>query len=262
MQELQFLRLSRLIGDDKVNLLHTKSIAIVGVGAVGGFALESLARSGVGKIKLVDFDTISETNINRQIIATHSSVGKNKVDVAKMRVLDINPNCEVEALNIFASNDNYLEIFKGVDLVLDCIDSLNPKCSLLEAAVKNNVPIISSMGAALKRDITLIRYSDLFDTWGCSLARIVRKMLRRRGIEKGIDCVFSPEIVDFEFTPIEEEENYEFNSEINTGRQRMVLGSLPTITATFGEYMAHLALQKLLGEKDFKGEAAWNPQLK
>lgn len=262
MTELQFLRLSRLIGEENVNLLHQKSIAVVGVGAVGGFALESLARSGIGKIKLVDFDTVSETNINRQIIATHSTIGQNKVDVAKNRVLDINPNCQVTALNMFASSENYLEIFEGVDLVLDCIDSLNPKCSLLEAAVKNNVPIVSSMGAALKRDITLVRYSDLFDTWGCSLARIVRKMLRRRGITKGIDCVFSPEIVEFEYTPVEEEEHYEFNDTINSGRKRVVLGSLPTITATFGEYMAHLALTKLLGEKEFKGEAAWNPGLK
>ena len=261
--ERQFLRISRFIGEDNVELLHRKKVALVGLGAVGGFCLEALVRSGVGRFTLVDFDKVSETNLNRQILALHSTLDRPKSEVAVERALDINPKLELKEMNVFADSSNHAEIFEGADLVIDCIDSLNPKLYLLEDAYKAGIPVISSMGAALRRDPSLIRITDVFDTWGCPLARQVRSGLRRRGVGKGIDCVFSPEKVEFEYRDPESDEEVEFNEVIlDRGRKRVVLGSLPTVTAIFGEMMAHLALTKLLPEDSLLGKAEWDPRMK
>ena len=257
MTEEQFLRLERLIGKDQVNLLHQKHVTVVGAGAVGGYAFESLVRSGVGNIRIVDFDTFAYSNINRQILATYNTVGRKKVEVAKERALSIYPDCNVEAVDAFASLDNYEMITQNTDLVIDCIDSLNPKIGLLEYCVKHHIPIISSMGAALRRDPSLIKTSLISDTWGCPLARQVRSGLRKRGVSTDILCVFSPERVNFKYTPVEEEESEENKNEI--GRKRGVLGSLVTITAIFGELLAHNALSILIGSENFTGEKAFKP---
>lgn len=250
MNEEQFLRLERLIGKDNVKDLHIKHVTVVGCGAVGGYAFESLVRCGVGRIRVVDFDTFTFSNINRQILATYSSVGKKKVLVAKERALDIYPDCIVEAVDAFVNEENYREITKDSDLVLDCIDSVNSKIGLISYCINNNIPIISSMGAALRRDPSLIRYSTIKETWGCPLARQVRTGLRKRNVSLDVMCVFSPEKVDFNYSP-----NDETALEKDEGiqRKKIVLGSLVTITAIFGEMMAHLALSKLLGDESFKG---------
>lgn len=260
MVKEQFLRIERFIGSEALERLEKKTVAVAGVGAVGGFAAEALVRSGIGRIKILDFDTISETNINRQIIATHKTVGRLKTEVMEERLKDINPDLIVEAYPVFLSEENHHLLFDGADLVLDCIDSLNPKVNLLADAFKNNVPIISSMGAALRRNPSLIRFSDIMDTWGCPLAKQVRSGLRRRGVERGIECVFSPEKVDF--TYIDPEDDDKAERMIDRGRKRVVLGSLPTVTAIFGQMIAHLALQKLLGDEMFDGKEEWNPNLK
>ncbi len=258
MSEEQFIRISRFIGNENVELLHHKCVSVAGVGAVGGFAIEALARSGVGEIRILDFDTISESNINRQIIALHSTVGENKTDVMKRRLLDINPDIKVCAYSQFLTPENHHLLFDGADIVLDCIDSLNPKLSLLEDAYKNNIRIISSMGAALRKNPALIRTGDIYDSWGCPLARQIRSGLRRRGVGRGIECVFSPEKVNFTFIDPEKDESAE--RMINRGRKRVVLGSLPTITAIFGENMAHLALKYLLGDEILRGEEEFRPE--
>lgn len=260
MVKEQFLRIERFIGSEALESLEKKTVAVAGVGAVGGFAAEALVRSGIGRIKILDFDTISETNINRQIIATHKTVGRLKTEVMEERLKDINPDLIVEAYPVFLSEENHHLLFDGADLVLDCIDSLNPKVNLLADAFKNNVPIISSMGAALRRNPSLIRFSDIMDTWGCPLAKQVRSGLRRRGVERGIECVFSPEKVDF--TYIDPEDDDKAERMIDRGRKRVVLGSLPTVTAIFGQMIAHLALQRLLGDEMFDGKEEWNPNLK
>lgn len=258
MSEEQFIRISRFIGNENVELLHHKCVSVAGVGAVGGFAIEALARSGVGEIRILDFDTISESNINRQIIALHSTVGENKTDVMKRRLLDINPDIKVCAYSQFLTPENHHLLFDGADIVLDCIDSLNPKLSLLEDAYKNNIRIISSMGAALRKNPALIRTGDIYDSWGCPLARQIRSGLRRRGVGRGIECIFSPEKVNFTFIDPEKDESAE--RMINRGRKRVVLGSLPTITAIFGENMAHLALKYLLGDEILRGEEEFRPE--
>ncbi len=258
MSEEQFLRLERMIGSSLIEKLHRSHVTVAGAGAVGGFAFESLVRSGVGSIRIIDFDTFTLSNLNRQILATHGSVGRKKVEVAAERAALIYPECRVDAVDAFLSEENYGELTKDTDLVLDCIDSLNPKIGLLEYCVKNGIPVISSMGAALRRDPSLIRTALLKDTWACPLARQVRAGLRKRGVECSIPVVFSPEKVNFTFTPLSDEESGEMGSD--RGRRRVVLGSLPTVTAIFGETMAHLALKHLTDAELFSGEEAFNPQ--
>ncbi len=248
----QFLRLERLIGKENVELLHSKSVAICGIGAVGGHALETLARCGIGHIKAVDFDTIEESNINRQILALHSTVGMKKTDAALIRVRDIYPDCDIKAYPIYISEENHDEIFAGSDIVLDCIDSLSAKVSLLEDAYKRGVPIVSSMGAALRRTSSLVRTADIFDTYGCPLARQVRSMLKKRGVGRGIEAVFSPEKVRFDYIDPDQDDKAETDAE--SKRKRRILGSLPTVTAVFGITIAELALRKLLPQDALYGE--------
>jgi len=262
MQE-RFLRISRFLGDEAIEQLADKVVVIVGLGAVGGYCFESLCRSGVGNFKLVDFDTIGITNINRQILALESTIGKPKVEIAKSRGLDINPEVNINAMNIFAHEDTFNQIFEGkVDLVIDAIDSLNPKCCLIEYAYKNGYKVISSMGAALRKDPSLIRTGDLMDTWGCPLAKQVRTKLRRRGIDRGVMTVFSPEEVDYQYKDPSQEEYADFNEQIrDQGRRRNVLGSLPTVTGIFGLNLAHLALNEIMNV-ELKGQASFNPKKK
>ncbi len=264
MKSEQFLRITRLLGEEPVTRLHEKHVVVVGLGAVGGMALESLVRSGVGNVRIVDFDTVGITNLNRQILATYETLGKPKIKVAKERVLAINPACNVEVLPLFVQHETLDEILSDpIDLIVDAIDSLNPKCALLEAAYNRNIPVVSSMGAALRRDPFLVRKADLMDTFGCPLARQVRNNLRKRGIGRGIEVIFSPELIRYTYKAPEEEEHADFNEQIsNRGRRRNVLGSLPSVTGIFGQHLAHLALTTLLDKKILSGEEAWNPKKK
>ncbi len=264
MRSEQFLRITRLLGEEAVEQLHEKHVVVVGLGAVGGMALESLVRSGVGNLRIIDFDTVGITNLNRQILATYDTIGKPKTEVARERIMAINPDCKVEVLELFVQHETLDQILEGpIDLVVDAIDSLNPKCALLEAAYKRNIPIVSSMGAALRRDPFLVRRADLMDTYGCPLAKQVRTNLRKRGVGRGIDVIFSPELVRFTYKNPDEEEHADFNEQISErGRKRNVLGSLPTLTSIFGQNLAHLALTKLLDDQMLSGEEAWDPNKK
>lgn len=256
MNTAQFSRISLLIGEHNIKKLSQKHVAIVGIGAVGGMALEALTRAGVGNITLVDFDIISVSNLNRQIIATWDTVGKDKAEEAKNRVLSINKDCNVRVVKSFFSMEDSNTIFsEKYDLVIDSIDSLNPKCQLLEYCYKNNIPIISSMGAALKRNPSLIQCGDLFDSYGDHLAKIVRKRMKSRGVGRGIKVIFSPEIVRYNFKKAKESNN---EITLNRGRERNVLGSLPTITGIFGLTVAHYALAMLSDESEFTGEKSIN----
>lgn len=244
----RFLRTIKLLGEEKFLRLQKSRVTIVGLGAVGGHAMESLARAGIGHLRLVDFDNIQPTNINRQILALSTTLGRPKVEAARERILAINPDCTVEALEMFAAEETMKQVLSPrPDLLIDAIDSLNPKIQVLTAAHSAAVPIISSMGAALRTDPTKIRYGDIYDTSNCPLARLVRKRLRRRNIGRGISCVYSTEKVDFEYQLAEPEENAPAHAE--RGRQRNVLGSLPTLTGIFGLYIANQAILQLTSEK-------------
>ena len=234
----RFMRTRALIGNEAMNKLEGSTVMIVGVGAVGGYALEAMARSGVGKLILVDFDSFDETNINRQILALTSTVGKKKALIAKERVEQINPDCEVVALDMFVDKNNVNELISmKPDFVIDAIDSIKPKCELIKTLVDNNVDFISSMGAALKTDTDTIKIAKLNQTQNCTMAKSVRQNLKRLGVDlKNIVCVYSNEICCLPDSAITENEN--------GGKQ--ILGSLPTITAIFGLIMANYAIKKLI----------------
>lgn len=236
MDKRKLLRISRFLGDEAVDSLWDRFVVVVGVGAVGSYCLEALARSGIGTFRLVDFDTVEYSNINRQLVALESTIGKRKVDVACSRIHDIEHEIKVQTLPVFVDESTIEQVFapfegKTPDLIVDAIDSVKSKCLLLSQAYARNIPVVSSMGAALRKDPSLVRTGDLMDTWGCPLAKQVRTNVRKQGVGKGIDVVFSPEVVEFTYG--------------QDGRQK-VLGSLPTLTGIFGLNLAHLALNRLL----------------
>ncbi|CAG34866.1 conserved hypothetical protein [Desulfotalea psychrophila LSv54] len=235
----RFSRLKALIGEKRVERLAARSVTIVGIGAVGGHAMEGLARSGIGHLRLVDFDRIDPSNINRQLLALDSTVGRLKVELAQERIYQINPQCKVEILPLFANQESIDKILDPKpDLLIDAIDALNPKTCLLEAAFRHKIPTISSMGAALRTDPTKITYGDIFDTRGCPLAKQLRKRLRNRGIGEGIFCVYSHEAVNFNYG----NEGADEPNDKSLGRSRNILGSTPTIPAIFGLTIANQAI--------------------
>lgn len=189
----QFSRTSLLLGKAAMEILKSSHVAIFGTGGVGGFAAEAIARSGVGKITLVDSDTVSLTNLNRQIIALHSTIGRAKVDVMKERILDINPDCKVDAIRCFYLPETKSQFdFLKFDYVVDAVDTVKAKIALIEEAKSHGVPIISSMGAGNKLDPTRFEVADISETSVCPLARVVRQECKKRGI-KGVKVVYSKE---------------------------------------------------------------------
>lgn len=180
----QFARTELLIGNDGVKKLNNSKVAIFGIGGVGSFVLEGLARAGVGKFVLVDNDDVSVTNINRQLIATHKTVGKAKVEVARERVLEINPNAEVQIYKEFFMPETVGIIDESVSYIVDAIDTVTAKIELVERASKMNIPIISSMGTGNKLEPTRFEITDITKTSVCPLAKVMRKELRQRGIKK------------------------------------------------------------------------------
>ncbi len=245
----RFSRLTQLIGNEKIELLNNKKIMIIGLGAVGGFAAEALARCAAGSFTLVDFDIIAVSNINRHIGALNSTIGKSKVDVIGDRIKDINQLCEIKKIKTFAHKDSFNLIFKEKpDIVIDAIDALGPKIELLAYCVANKIEVISSMGAALKTDPSKIKIADISETDVCPLARNIRKFLKRRGITEGITAVFStePAAKTGLRPPVKNNgPDQEEGDEVShiRGRERNILGSYPIVTAMFGLYAAHAAIK-------------------
>lgn len=189
----QFSRTELLLGKDSAEILRTARVAVFGVGGVGGYAVEVLARSGVGAIDLIDSDTVSITNINRQIIADHTTIGKFKTDAAEERILKIFPQCRVTKHNIFYASENADNFdLSGYDYIIDAIDTVSGKIELAVRAERCGVPIISSMGAGNKLDPTAFEVADIYKTSVCPLARVMRYELRRRGVKK-LKVVYSKE---------------------------------------------------------------------
>lgn len=238
-----FRRTELLIGKAKFKQLSKARVAVLGLGAVGSYAVEGLARAGVENLFLVDCDVVVESNLNRQLYALHSTIGKKKTILAQKRVCDINPECRVEVADMFAHHYSIGKVlaFKP-DLVIDAIDSLNAKVNVVAEIYRRDVPIISSMGAALKTDPSKIHFGDVFATRGCALARVVRRRLRRLGINKGIMCVYSTQATADEALADPEE-----GDDPGQGRPRNVMGSLSTVTGIFGLTLAHHAIEFLIG---------------
>lgn len=237
----RFKRTRLLLGDEGLERLSRAHVLVVGLGAVGSFATEALARSGVGHLRLVDCDCVALSNCNRQLYALQSTIGKAKAELARERVLDINPSCEVDARQQFASVETLPELLAApLDVVVDAIDSLGPKVELMLAALDAGIPIYSSMGAARRRDPSQIRVADISKTRFCPLARAVRTRLHRRGVKGGVNCVFSTEPApDDSIAPPAEEDIP------GRGRARVIMGSLPTITGIFGLTLANAVIDHL-----------------
>lgn len=177
------IRTAMLLGPGALEILSVKHVAVFGIGGVGGFCAEALARAGVGSLTLVDDDTVSESNLNRQLVALRSTIGLPKTEVMATRIQDINPDCRVTILTKRYTEPDKEEFFSlGFDFIADCIDSVACKTSLIETAIQRNVPIISAMGTGNKLDPTKFVITDLAKTSGCPLARVMRRELKLRGI--------------------------------------------------------------------------------
>ena len=185
MMEHEFSRTEKLIGQDAIKRLSSCRVAIFGIGGVGGYVMEALARCGVGYFDLIDNDTVNITNLNRQIIATHDTIGEFKVDVAKKRILSINPQAKVNACKTFYLPENSYQFdFSLYDYVIDAVDTVTAKIEIIVNAKKAGVPIISCMGTGNKLNPTLFEITDIYKTSVCTLARVMRRELKERGIER------------------------------------------------------------------------------
>ena len=238
MQEM-FSRTELLLGNDAMQILKNSHVAIFGVGGVGGYALEALTRSGVGAIDIIDNDTVSISNLNRQIIATSDTVGMPKVEVAKARALSINSDVKITAFNIFYSPETESNFdFSKYDYVIDAIDTVTGKISLVMQCEKSRTPIISSMGAGNKLDPCAFEVSDIFRTSVCPLAKVMRKELKDRGVRK-LKVVYSKEV------PIKPQATV---SEIVPGKKQTP-GSVSFVPSVVGLIIAGEVIKDLIKKK-------------
>lgn len=213
-----------LFGDDAISKLQNATVMVVGCGAVGSFAIEALARGGIGHLILIDFDKVEETNINRQLFALESTVGKLKVDVAKARIKDISPDITVEALNVFFDKDTELDV--KPDFVIDAIDTVESKIALYKWCQEKGIPFISSMGAARKTDISQIKVDKISKTSVCPLAAKIRKIVKEKELSD-FYTVFSTEPAD-------------------DNVKGKIFGSVITVTGAFGLYLANFAIKCII----------------
>lgn len=219
------------------NLLES-NVLVIGLGGVGSFAAEFLARAGVGKMTIVDGDTVDITNINRQLPALHSTIGLSKADLMNTRLLDINPQLKLTQVSRFLEPDDMTEILEAekFDYVLDCIDSVTPKITLIKAARRKKIKVVSCMGAGGKTDPSKVMVRDISKTHNCFLAKQVRKRLKKDGINKGIRCVFSNEIQQEDSLKLTDGTNY----------KKSFYGTISYIPAMFGLYAAAEVINHLL----------------
>lgn len=244
----QFSRNELAFGTEGLEILKNSTVAVLGIGGVGSFAAEALARSGVGRLILIDKDDIDITNVNRQLIALLSTVGQPKVDVMKARIMDINPDGEVIALKIFYTEETYEQIFAyGLDFVVDASDTIVYKIHLIKECLNRKIPIISSMGAANKLDPTRFQIADISKTHTDPIAKVIRTKLRKEGIYKGIPVVFSDEspiVIREDVRKIVGNENAEIR------KAQMPPSSNAFVPSVAGLIMASYIVQELL--KDIK----------
>ena len=232
-------RTTLLLGEEKLELLKRANVLVVGLGGVGAYAAEMIARAGVGRMTIADADTVSATNINRQLIALHSTIGRQKSDLMAERLRDINPEIELTVINRFIKDDETDALLDSdhFDFVVDAIDTLSPKLALIKGALDREIPLVSSMGAGAKTDPTKMEICDISRTHHCPLAHMLRKRLHKIGIRKGFHAVFSPEPVREGAMILCEEQNKKSNT-----------GTISYIPALFGIGCASVVVRSLIGE--------------
>ncbi|KKM91660.1 hypothetical protein LCGC14_1226290 [marine sediment metagenome] len=234
-----FERTHILLGDEGIEKVQNSHIFLAGLGGVGSYTAEALARMGIGKMTLVDHDVVSGSNVNRQMVALNSTLGKLKADVMAERIKDINPDCEVTLLTEFLTPETIPIILTDeFDVVIDAIDSLSSKSALLETAWRNKMAIFASMGAGGKLDPTQITTGDLMDTSICKLAKQLRSQLRKRGVGKGIQTVYS---LEMPLPPLPPEP-------VSRGRARAVNGTVSYMPSIFGLTLAGMVINHLIGD--------------
>jgi len=232
-------RTEMLLGEDKLAILHSKHVLVVGLGGVGSYAAEMVARAGIGHMTIVDGDTVNPTNINRQLVALQSTIGKNKAKVMEERLLDINPNLKITVFDGFIRDELITNLLdKGFDYVIDAIDTLSPKVYLILNTLQRGIKIVTSLGAGGKMDPTQVKIAAMNKTYNCKFAQAVRKKLNHLEVNTNFPAVFSPEVVDMSKVVL---------SENNLGQKSMV-GTIGYIPAVFGMFAASVVIRDLLGE--------------
>ena len=235
-------RTELLLGQEKIKMLHRASILVVGLGGVGAYAAEMIARAGVGRMTIVDADSVGPTNINRQLPALHSTIGQSKAGIMARRLKDINPELELAVIEKYIKDeatDELLDIGR-FDYVVDAIDTLSPKVNLIKGCLDRGYPLVSSMGAGAKTDPTLVEIRDISKTHHCPLAHMLRKRLHKLGIRRGFHAVFSPEAIR-PGSMILLGEGEEQNKKSN-------VGTISYMPAVFGCSCASVVIRGLMGE--------------
>ena len=234
-------RTELLLGNDKLNKLKSAHVLVVGLGGVGAYAAEQICRAGVGEMTIVDGDDIESTNINRQLPASISNLGKDKALVMGERLLDINPNLKLNIINEYLREERMIEVLRerSYDYVVDAIDTLAPKLFLIYHSLQNNLNIVSAMGAGGKMDPTKIQVTDISKSYNCRLARMLRKKLHQLGVRKGVQVVFSPEDVSKDAVVIAESKNKKSN-----------VGTISYMPPLFGCFCSSVVINGLLASSE------------
>ena len=230
-------RTELLLGEDKMQRLRKAHVLVVGLGGVGAYAAEMICRAGVGEMTIIDADTVQPSNINRQLPATHATIGRAKAEVLAERFRDINPEVELHVKAEYLKDDMIPELLDGshFDFIVDAIDTVAPKCYLIYHALQRRLPIISSMGAGAKKDITQVRFADLWETYHCGLSKAVRKRLQKLGMKRHLPVVFSTEQADANAVILVDNEQ----------NKKSTAGTISYMPAVFGCYLAEYVLRKL-----------------
>lgn len=230
-------RTELLLGKEKMERLRRAHVLVVGLGGVGAYAAEMLCRAGVGQMTIVDADTVQPTNINRQLPALHSTLGKPKAEVLAERFRDINPDLQLRVLPLYLKDEAIPELLDNnrFDFIVDAIDTISPKCYLIYHALRRGIKIVCSMGAGAKRDITQIRFADLGETYHCGLSKAVRKRLQKMGVKRKVPVVFSTEQADPNAVVL-------VDNELN---KKSTTGTVSYMPAVFGCYLAEYVIRKL-----------------
>lgn len=230
-------RTELLLGEEKMERLRKAHVLIVGVGGVGAYAAEMICRAGVGHMTLVDADTVQPTNINRQLPATHSALGRPKAEVLAERFRDINPELDLIVLPVYLKDEAIPELLdsRKFDFIVDAIDTVAPKCYLIYHAMQRGIKIVSSMGAGAKKDITQVRFADLWETYHCGLSKAVRKRLQKMGVKRRLPVVFSTEQADEKAVILVDDEQ----------NKKSTTGTVCYMPAVFGCYLAEYVIRKI-----------------
>ena len=237
-------RTQLMLGDEPIELLMSKNVLVVGLGGVGGICAEMIARAGVGKMTIVDADTVDLSNTNRQIPALHSTAGKLKAEVMAERIKDINPDIDLTVLTVYIKEEETIQILESqnFDYAVDCIDTLSPKVYFIKACMDRKIPIVSSLGAGGKLDPSQVMITDISKTHECNLARYVRKKLHAIGIHKGLTVVFSPEKVD---------QSRVFETE-KAFPKKSIIGTISYMPAIFGCNVASVVIRGLITGSEYQ----------